>query len=187
MLTNIATYTESNDKLSGIAFTCSGELYGLTGGQSDHSLYLIDHGFDGAFTYITDLDASSKGNGIAYNPFDDYMYRVSGTDQLDIEQIDYETGNITSNYYIDPDDIIKVRSIGHYKEDFLFIIDEYEQLFELDIESGDVSHLHNLTNTRKHKGIVCTDWVDICNPTTTSSPFPIVSETTKDGGSPESP
>eukprot|EP01084_Bolivina_argentea_P047142 86844_1 len=160
-----ATYT-SNDKLAGLTATCSGELFGITGSQTDHSMYSVDT-YDGSLSLIADLDVSTKGNGIAYDPMDDHIYRVGGNNTLDIEQIDF-MGNITSDYYIDDIDI--VRAIGYYKENYLFIIDGNEMLYELDTLSGNVTYLGDLSNGRKHKGIVCIDYHMFCIQTTTFIP-----------------
>ncbi len=118
MLQNItmqlSAIAEGNNKLAALTFTCAGtyyksdfgkrfwsdllflgELFAITAAQSDHSLYSVDTSQD-RLSFVADLDASNKGNGIAYEPRDAHIYRIGGVDPLDIEQIDYSLGNITS-------------------------------------------------------------------------------------------
>jgi len=45
--------------------------------------------------------------------------------------------------------------IGYYKENYLFIIDANERLYALNTQAGNVTHLTDLSSSRKHKGIVC--------------------------------
>jgi len=77
------------DLFAGIAFSCAGVLYGVTGdgGNVSESLFSINQS-TGAATLVGALGNGDDGEAIAFNPVDNMMYHASGLSNVIFERFD---------------------------------------------------------------------------------------------------
>ena len=89
----------SGESFAGIAFSCDGTLYGVTGDGSNtpESLFIINK-TDATLTFVLALGAGSDGEMIGYNPDDGFLYHGSGHFGVDLifESIDPCTLDVTN-------------------------------------------------------------------------------------------
>jgi hypothetical protein len=103
---SFSVFSDLNDKYAGITFDDSGECYGITGDGADvpSSLYQINIA-TGDATLLLDLSATgADGEAIAYNSFDEKIYRYGGgsvwqtIDVFDLTIEEFTTSVEPANY-----------------------------------------------------------------------------------------
>lgn len=158
--------------LSGLIHDCNNNLYGITGKQNDHSLYkvILNNNNNTASTIeLTNIPISNMGIGITYNINNDKIYILTGFNCLiKLEELKIYNNNntaiITNNLIISNNTLNNIRAIG-YKEgsNLLWFIDSNEGLYQINVDTGNYTNIYNLSNTRNHKGIICSDYNDVCS------------------------
>lgn len=72
---------DTEENFSGLAFDSSGVLYGVTSDENPagpkYQLFTLNT-LNGAATWLYDLGAGDKGEAIAFNPVDEFLYHASG-------------------------------------------------------------------------------------------------------------